>query len=159
MTDKVIVTKGRLDGAGRGELEAVVSTFHVVDKQGDVVLPSAFTEGQAVPLVWHHSWDKPIGAGVIRVERDRAVFKGKLWLDTDDGEQAYRKIRNAGALQEFSWGFEILEAEPATGDGQPVRVIKRTRVYECSPVLVGAGEGTRTLAIKAGRRGAGSAHR
>ncbi len=145
MNQKTIVTKGRTDA--RGELEAVFSTFDVVDSQGDVVKASAFTDGQAVPLTWSHDWDRPIGHGVVRVERDRAVFKGKLWLDTQDGLESFKKIKNNPG-QEFSWGFTILEAEPGVHAGVPVRVITKTIVHEVSPVLVGAGVGTHVLAVK-----------
>lgn len=131
-----------------GYLEAVISTFDVIDSDGDVVLASAFTPGQEVPLVWSHNWDMPIGKGVIAIEGDRALFKGQLWLDTFDGEQAYRKIKNAGSLQEYSWGFRILDADYAERDGRQVRIIKGTEMFEASPTLVGANRDTHTRAIK-----------
>lgn len=131
-----------------GELSAVFSTFNVVDSDGDVVLPSAFTPGQAVPMVWSHQWDQPIGKGVVRVEPDRAIFDGHFFLDTTAGRDAYLTVRNMGALQEYSWGFQVLDMEPGTFDGQPVRFIKRTDLFEVSPVLVGANRDTFTLALK-----------
>lgn len=135
-------------GDEAGYLEAVISTFNVVDSDNDIVEPTAFTAGQEVPLVWDHDWSTPIGKGTISVTNDHAVFRGRLWLDTFDGEQAYRKIKNAGALQEYSWGFRILDADFAERDGKEVRVIKRTEVFEASPTLVGANRQTGTLSIK-----------
>jgi HK97 family phage prohead protease len=123
-----------------------------VDSDGDIVRSSAFTDGQEVPMVWSHDWTMPIGKGKVVVEPERAVFNGRLWLDTDDGVQAYRKIKNAGTLQEFSWGFRILDAEPGEQDGMPVRYITKAEVFEVSPVLVGANRETYTLAIKGRRR-------
>ena len=133
-----------------GSLRAVISTFDVRDLDGDVVTAGAFTEGQAVPLVWSHDWTRPIGRGVIHVEAKRAVFDGQLFLDTDDGLNAYKTIKQMGDLQEYSWGFQILEAEPVTVHGESARRITKAEVFEASPVLVGAaGRGrTRTLAIK-----------
>lgn len=131
-----------------GVLSAVFSTFDVVDSDGDILTAEAFTDGQPVPMVWSHDWSKPIGKGVVKVESERAIFNGRLWLDTDDGMQAYRKIRNAGDLQEYSWGFQIKDAAPGERDGMPVRFITSAEVFEVSPVLVGANRETYTLSLK-----------
>lgn len=133
-----------------GSLRAVISTFDVVDMDGDIVEATAFTDGQAVPLVWAHDWSRPIGKGSIRVEAKRAVFDGQLFLDTADGLNAYNTIKGMAELQEYSWGFRILEAEPVTMQGNQARRITKAEVFEASPVLVGAaGRGrTRTLSLK-----------
>lgn len=151
MLEHKVFTSGaelKTSDAEAGQIEAILSTFGVVDRGGDIVEASAFTEGQEVPLVWAHDWSKPIGKGVVRVEAERAIFVGSLWLDTQDGAEAYKKIKNAGALQEYSWGFMVLDADFAERDGQTVRIIKRTEMFEASPVLVGEGRGTRTLSLK-----------
>jgi len=148
------------DGAGEGRVSAVFSTFGVIDSDGDVVRPSAFTEGQQVPMTWAHDWANPVGKGVIHVEADRAVFECQFFMDTVDGEQAFLKVKNMGDLQEWSWGFRVLDAEIADapdgqaapaqwgrGEGQ-VQYINRAEVFEVSPVLVGANRETETLAIK-----------
>src|SRR5262245_26731898 len=110
---KYVASPGALKGADPpGHLEAVFSTFGLVDRDGDVVLPTAFTPGQAVPLVWAHDWHRPIGKGVIQVDPTRAVFDGELFLDTTAGLDAYTTIKRMGALQEYSWGFQVLDAEP-----------------------------------------------
>lgn len=152
METKQLTTSAILKDAGddAGSIEAVISTFDVVDHGGDIVLASAFQDGQATLMTWSHDWDRPIGKGAIRVEPERAVFAGKLWLDTEDGEQAYRKIKNAGDLQEYSWGFRILDADFGERDGDTVRIIKRTELFEASPVLKGEGMHTRTLSLKSG---------
>lgn len=148
-TTKHITAPATLKADGdEGVLSAVFSTFDIPDSDGDVVRASAFTDGQPVPMVWAHDWTMPIGRGVVKVEPERAVFKGKLWLDTDDGMQAYRKIKNAGDLQEYSWGFRILDAEPGEQGGMPVRFITKAEVFEVSPVLVGANRETYTLSLK-----------
>lgn len=139
-------------GSDEGVLSAVFSTFGVVDQDGDVLTASAFTDGQPVPMVWAHDWSKPIGKGVVKVESDRAIFNGRLWLDTFDGEQAYKRIKAAGDLQEYSWGFQIKNAEPGVLNEQPVRYITSAEVFEVSPVLVGANRETYTLSIKDAKR-------
>lgn len=131
-----------------GTVQAVFSTFNVIDKDGDIVLPSAITHGQQVPMTWHHDWATPVGKGTIRVEEDRAVFDGRFFLDTQAGQEAYKTVKAMGELQQWSWGFRIVDASFEQRDGEFVRIIKRAEVYEVSPVLVGAGENTHTLAIK-----------
>lgn len=132
-----------------GLLSAIVSTFGIVDKDGDVVEPTAFTDGQELPMVWHHDWHKPIGKGVIEVTPEGAVFKGKFNLATSWGRDAYESVKFAEGLQEYSWGFKVTDSAYDEVDGKRIRRIKKAWPIEVSPVLVGAGENTRTLAIKA----------
>jgi len=131
-----------------GAVTAVFSTFNIVDKGGDIVLPSAIAHGQAVPMVWHHDWTTPIGKGVIRVETDRAIFEGAFFLDTQAGQEAYKTVKAMGDLQQWSWAARVVDAAYEQRDGEFVRVIKKTEVFEVSPVLVGEGENTHTLSIK-----------
>ena len=155
---KHVTTPATLKARGEeGAVEAVFSTFGAVDRDGDVVLASAFTDGQPVAMTWAHDWSKPIGRGTVRVEPTRAVFVGKFWLDTDDGLQAYRKVKAMGELQQYSWGFRVLDSEPGRVDGRPVRFIKRAELFEVSPVLVGANSQTGTLALKGAKSTGASA--
>jgi HK97 family phage prohead protease len=135
--------------AAEGAVRATFSRFGVVDRDGDVTKKSAFTDGQDVPMVRSHDWSRPIGKGTIRVLDDRAVFDGRFFLDTIDGLDAYKTVKNLAELQQYSYGFQVLEAEDGTHEGKAVRVLKRLEVFEVSPVLVGAGIGTRTERIKA----------
>lgn len=137
-----------VEGAAEGSLRATFSRFNVVDRDGDVTLSTAFTDGQAVPMVWSHDWDRPVGKGVIRVLPDRAVFEGGFFLDTADGLNAYRTVKNMADLQQYSYGYDPVGKRLGEFEGQPVRFLERLEVFEVSPVLVGAGIGTRTDAIK-----------
>ena len=142
-----------------GRVTAVIATFNVIDRDGDVILPGAFVDGQEVPLVAAHDWsmDGWIGKGVIRVTDTEAIFDGQFWLDTTDGAEAYKKVKNMGDLQQWSWGFHVPEGAARTGvfQGQTVRFLGEDvplEVNEASPVLVGAGVGTRTLSVKGMKR-------
>jgi HK97 family phage prohead protease len=148
---KYVSTKAELktdEGEGQGKLRATFSTFDVIDRDGDVVKRSAIQNGVEVPMVWAHQWDRPIGKGVVKVGREHAIFDGQLWLDTDDGVQAFRKIKNAGPLQEYSWGFQINEWSYGQQDEKDVRIITGAEIFEVSPVLVGSNRETGTLSIK-----------
>lgn len=131
-----------------GSIEAVFSTFNVVDRGGDVVMPGAIEHAKPAPMVWSHDWSRIVGKGVTDVQPDRAVFKGQFFLDTTAGMDAYRTVKNMGSLQEFSWGFLVNEADYEERDGMTVRLIKSTELFEVSPVLVGEGRNTGTLALK-----------
>jgi hypothetical protein len=54
-------------------------------------------------------------------------------------------------LQEWSYGYNVLDGGPGIFDGKRVRELRKLDVFEVSPVLKGAGVGTGTLAIKSGR--------
>lgn len=137
--------------ADAGSVRAVFSTFNVIDKDGDVTLPGAFMQGQAVRLMPAHKTGEPaIGKGTISSEHDRAIFDGKFNLNQIAGREWYESVKDQGDLQEWSYGFSILEAEPGAVGGVKVRVLKRLQVHEVSPVMLGAGVGTETLAIKSG---------
>jgi HK97 family phage prohead protease len=131
-----------------GSVQAVFSTFGSIDRDGDIVLASAFTHGQAVPMVWSHDWSRPVGKGQILVSDGSATFDGAFFLDTDAGRDAYATVKAMADLQEWSWGFRVIDAAFEQREDQYIRVIKRAEVFEVSPVLKGAGIGTHTLAIK-----------
>lgn len=133
-----------------GQVSAVFSTFDVVDSDNDIVLATALTNGQQVPMTWAHRWDVPIGKGTILVQEKQAVFDGGFFTETDAGLEAYKTVKAMGTLQEWSWGFRVIDAGYEQRDDKFVRVIKRAEVFEVSPVLVGAGVGTYTLGIKSG---------
>lgn len=158
---KTIQGKVELKDDGEpGSVSAVFSTFNVVDSDNDVVLASAFTNGQSVPMTWSHDWSKPVGKGQIVVKEDRAVFDGMFFLETDAGLEAYKTVKalSLAGLQEWSWGFRVIDAGYEQRDEKFVRVIKRAEVFEVSPVLVGAGVGTYTLGIKEGVSSADVGH-
>jgi HK97 family phage prohead protease len=149
---KHLTTRAVLKADGDdGAIEAVFSTFNVIDRGGDIVLPGAIEHGKEVPMVWAHDWSKIVGKGITEVSPERAVYKGQFFLDTTAGMDAYRTVKNMGALQEFSWGFLIKDAAYEQRDGESVRLIKSTEMFEVSPVLVGEGRGTGTLALKYGQ--------
>lgn len=149
---KTVKAAAELKADREGSLSAVFSTFGVVDADGDVLVREAFTDGQKVPLVWAHDWSRPVGRGTVRTDAERAIFDGHFFLETTDGRDAYETVKAMSDLQEFSWGFRILDASEEVRDGEPVRIITKAEVFEVSPVLVGSNPETGLLAIKARRR-------
>lgn len=142
----------KISDADKGLVTAVFSTFNVKDHDGDVTLPGAFVDGAEVRISAynHTSWSGalPVGKATIHADEEKAWFEGQFFLDTQMGADTFEVIKNMGDLQEYSYGFDILEAEPGVHDGENVQFLKAVKVHEVSPVLLGAGIGTRTLAVK-----------
>lgn len=138
--------------ATKGEIQAVFSTFDQVDHDGDVTLKGAFTDGAPVQISAfnHGSWEGalPVGKGVIRVNGNEAVLDGQFFMDTQHGRDTFATVKAMGDLQEFSYGYNVADSETGTFEGKSVRFLKALDVFEVSPVLKGAGIGTRTLSVK-----------
>jgi len=133
-----------------GSFRAVFATFDTVDHDGDVTSQGAFKDGQQVRIAyWGHRWqDLPVGRGEIHQDEEQAWVDGQFFLDTTAGKETYQTVKNLGELQEWSYGFDIEESHLGEFDGQDVQFLDRLEVYEVSPVMLGAGIGTRTERIK-----------
>ena len=138
------------EGEEKGSFRAIFSTFNVIDHDGDVTLPGAFEVGQKVRIsYWGHRWhDLPTGRGVIGADDEKAWVDGKFFLDTQAGLETYKTVKNLDELQEWSYGFDINESESGRFEEEDVRFLKKMTVHEVSPVMLGAGIGTMTEAIK-----------
>ena len=136
----------------KGTVECIFSTFNVRDHDGDVTLPGAFTEGQqcAISAYGHRIWDgaPPVGKGSITANTKEARFKGQFFMDIPEAKSTFLAVKGMGDLQEWSYGFDIADAEMGEKDGERVRFLKTISVYEVSPVLRGAGIRTRTTSAK-----------
>jgi hypothetical protein len=135
-----------------GEGLAIISTLNVVDSDGDVVLTGAFGE-QIVQMIPTHDWHSaPIGKASIKESGDSALAEFKLNLKTHLGQEWYSALKfdldNPPVKQEYSYGFSVIEESRGDFEGRNVRFLKKLKVHEISPVLVGAGVGTTTLALK-----------
>jgi HK97 family phage prohead protease len=133
-----------------GQFKAVFSWFDVIDKHGDVTLPGAFEDGAKIKIAsWGHRWENlPVGRGEIHQDEKKAWVDGMFFLDTESGLETYKTVKNLGDLQEWSYGFEALDSSEDKVDGQKVRVLKKLKAFEVSPVFIGAGNDTQTLNIK-----------
>lgn len=138
-------------------IEAVFSLFDVIDSDNDVTKANALRSGYTgnkVPLVWNHDWSKVIGRGIIETDNQKAVFKG-YFLNTEAGKEAYETVKAMQDMQQFSYGFQVLKSSKGThidskGQEVPVRVLEDVKVWEVSPVLVGAQQNSFVQALKSG---------
>ena len=138
-------------------IEAVFSLFDTIDSDNDVTKANALRSGYTgnkVPLVWNHDWSKVIGRGIIETDNQKAVFKG-YFLNTEAGKEAYNTVKEMQDMQQFSYGFQVIKSEKGThidskGEEVPVRVLQDVKVWEVSPVLVGAQQNSFVQALKSG---------
>lgn len=155
MTQKTL-SRVEIKDSSQGIIRAVFSTFDVIDRDGDVTRKSAFRNGAPVRISAfnHGSWEGalPVGRGTILVTEKEAVLDGQFFMNTTHGRDCFETVKAMGELQEFSYGFHVTDSEPGEVEGKSVRIIKGVDVAEVSPVLLGAGVGTRTLAVKGQKR-------
>ena len=75
--------------AAQGLVEAVFARFDVIDKDGDITVKGAFTDGAScvISAYGHKSWEGalPVGKGTIHEVGDTAVFSGQFFLNTSHG--------------------------------------------------------------------------
>lgn len=147
--ERKVLTVAAPDPEGR--VTAIIATLGTVDSDGDIIAPGAIPSGTSVPIsaYGHASWSGalPVGRGVVTEEGDRVVVRGQFFLDTLAGRETFTALSHLAELQEWSFGFlpRLWHAERIAGE--LVRVLDRLDIFEVSPVLVGAGVGTRTVEL------------
>ena len=111
-----------------------------------------------------HDWGSlAVGKGLISEDEDKAIFEGKLNLKDPEAQRVHSwlgfDLENGSPKQEWSYGFtlhkdgfESFEDHDKYGDGRWLKPkddgSPGATVHEVSPVVVGAGEGTGTMAVK-----------
>lgn len=149
-------TRVEIKDEDRGEVTAVFATLNVIDSDGDVTVKGAFEDGAKVRIsaYGHSSWNGtlPVGKGSIREEGDEAILAGRFFLNTPAGADTFKVVKELGAdgLQEWSYGYDAIEYSFGEFEEQQVRYLNKLKVHEVSPVLLGAGVGTRLLTAKSG---------
>ncbi|MFQ5775853.1 MAG: helix-turn-helix domain-containing protein [Kiloniellaceae bacterium] len=153
-THKTGVVLKQLDEAGRGL--ARIATLSAIDSDGDTYAPGAFGEQHAKLLAAHNWQSVPLGKARVFEQGDEALAELRFNLDSEHAREWHAALkfdldaeRSGGPiLQEWSYGFRIVDAAQETRGEERVRVLKRLVVHEVSPVVVGAGVATTTLALK-----------
>lgn len=158
MTIRKALGQVTIKNADLGEVEAVFATFNVVDHDGDLTVPEAITDGAkcVISQYGHTSWagELPVGHGTITKTATEAIFTGTFLMGTPHGRACFDTVKALAdeGLGEWSYGLMNVKSERKTVDGRSVRVLKSIDIPEVSPVLVGAGIGTRTLSAKSGKQ-------
>lgn len=164
MTDaretKVMPIVRHVDGDGKATV-VIASLGGEPDADGDITLPGFFGR-QTVPVVPNHTWSvQPIGKARVFESATEAIAELRFYTKTTSGADYYEAIRadweDGQPVQEYSYGFGLRDGGSSFGDfnGRRVRYLQPLKdgspgvvLHEVSPVLRGAGIGTRTLAVK-----------
>lgn len=150
--DKKSLARVEIKNEAKGEVECVFATLDVVDHDNDVTVKGAFEDGAEVVISAynHKTWEGalPVGKGIIQEVGNEVVMKGQFFMDTTHGRDHFNTIRALGKKCEWSYGFNVDDSSPGEREGKAVRVLKKMTVHEVSPVLRGAGLGTRTTSAK-----------
>lgn len=155
MHTKRLAGRVEVKDADKGTVAVVFATLGVKDLDGDVTVKGAFEDGAPVVIsaYGHKSWDGmlPVGTGSIREVRDEAVMDGQFLLDTTAGADTFITVKALAekGLGEWSYGYDPVKFSFGEHEGERVRFLEQQKVHEVSPVLLGAGVNTRTLAAKA----------
>ncbi|WP_262702042.1 MULTISPECIES: HK97 family phage prohead protease [Streptomyces] len=156
---------GVADGLAEGQFVALVSVFGTEDSMGDVVRPGAFTEtlaewaakGDDIPVIWSHRWGDPfshIGRVVKAVETLQGLEVTGQIEDLEDNPtaaQVYRLLKGRRVTQ-FSFAYDVAEGAWVKDDEHPwggYYELRRLKLHEVGPCLVGANQETELLAAKA----------
>lgn len=134
-----------------GSFSARASTFSLLDRHSDVVVPGAWPVGQRVSVSrWNHSLGEPAaGEGRLAVDGDKGLVKGRLFLDRPEGRWTYRRLKELGSAAQWSYAFSIISSELVEHDDLRIRLLHRLAVYETSPVDSAASINTALLDLKA----------
>lgn len=145
-----------LKATDEGKVQAVFATLKVVDSDGDRLLNGAVGDQTVIMSGYGHaSWmggldGLPVGKGRVFERGDDAVFEGEFFLDTVAGKETFLTVKGVGPLQEWSFALPEIDGVWIEEGNEMIRDIKRVRINEVSPVLMGAGVNTRTLTVKSG---------
>jgi HK97 family phage prohead protease len=140
--------------AQEGRALVKFAAYDEIDHHSDVTVKGAFRDGQriVVSAYNHQSWGGalPVGKGTIRTSADGKSAVGDLqfFMSTEAGRETFETVKELGDLQQWSYGFDVVDSELGEFEGKSVRFLKEVNVHEISPVLVGAGKTTATLAVK-----------
>lgn len=145
-----------------GTASWVMATLNSIDSDGDVTLPGALGEQTFSIQPAHEHTHVPLGKARLYEEGNEAIVEARFNLDIPAARDWHSAIKfdleNPPSIQEYSYGYQPKEGGTKAGEfqGQRVRFFQPKSdgspgidVYETSPVLRGAGVGTRTLAAKA----------
>lgn len=160
-----IKAAGEHEGTEEGVVEAIVAAYNL-DSVGDKILPGAFAEtlaewrgkGDPIPFVWSHDWGNPdahIGVVESAEETDEGLkIKARLDLDEPFAAKVYKLLKGRRVTQ-FSFGYEVEEGafvDSKSDDGDPSGAyyeLRKLKLFECGPCLVGANQQTSLEAVKA----------
>ena len=163
------VKAGKADGLEEGQFEAFVSVMGNKDSYGDVVELGAFddtltewaTSGCPIPVIWSHGYYDVYNHIGWLLDAEQRTIKSKtgLWVfgqldESSDPEDAQArkaaKLLRGKRVTQFSFSYDVIEGgyekSEEHGDYYSLRKLK---LYEVGPTLIGVNQETELLDAKA----------
>jgi uncharacterized protein len=162
------VKAGPADGLLEGQFEALVSVMGNKDAYGDVVMPGAFDDtlaewkasGNPIPVIWSHGYNDLsnhigylVDAAQKTVDGKTGLWvKGQLDVSADPEDAVARKaakLLRGKRVTQFSFSYDVLDAASAKSeDLGAYNELRKLKLYEVGPTLIGANQQTELLAAK-----------
>ena len=155
-----IKAAGTQDGTEDGVFEAIVAAYNI-DSTGDKIVPGAFIDtlkswtdsGDPIPVLWSHMANDPEShIGVVEAAEER-LGEG-LWvrarLDVDEPKalKVYKLLKGRRVTQ-FSFAYDVEDGQYVeTSGGESYFELRRLKLYEVGPTLIGANQATSLLDVK-----------
>jgi hypothetical protein len=154
----LIKSEGEKDA---GTISGYFSTYdRKPDSYGDIIAPGAFTEtikareesGHPFPLCWNHDLDQIIGKVDSIEDTEKGPLMTASFFNTQLAQEK-REIVKSGVVYQFSFAYDILDAEIVTlEDGTKAQELRKLDLFEVSIVPIPANPRAEVTDIKAGRR-------
>lgn len=141
-----------------GTFTGYAATYGNKDLGGDVIERGAFAEtlkehGGKVPILFNHSWMRPIGYGLDAKEDERGLLvTGEFTLGSTDGRDAYETAKHAAKRKQshgLSIGYSIRGEDGAAMRGE-TRRLKSLNLHEYSMAVFPMNPKARIREVKAG---------
>lgn len=155
-----IKAAGEHEGTDEGTFEAIVAAYNL-DSVGDKITPGAFADtlaewkgrGDPIPVLWSHMSHDPeyhIGEVLEAEERPEGLWV-KARIDTEPGSKAAQvyKLLKGRRVTQFSFAYDVEEgAWVDQKDGEGFYELRKLKLYEVGPTLIGANQATELLDVK-----------
>ena len=114
----------------------------------EVIMPGAFAEtilNDDIRALWNHEPGQPLGRtknGTLTLTEDEHGLRVKITPgDTQWGHDAWASIKR-GDVDQMSFGFVAQEEEWSSDDQGPLRILRKVKIDDVSPVTFPAYLGT-----------------
>lgn len=136
-----------------GFFAGYASVFNVVDSQYDSILPGAFSNtlrqrkyNQAIPLLWQHHADEPIGTlTTLREDGNGLYVEGRILLSVQCGREAHALLKS-GVIEGLSIGYTAVDYQFDEQTG--VRYLSEVELWEISLVTFPANPEAGVISVK-----------
>lgn len=124
------------------------SVFNIKDKEGDVVLPGAFSKSLCfahnIKLLWQHRQDQPIGKLLEAREDTKGLYVEGIIFNNLECTRTARKMLIERVVDSFSIGYTVENQF----FGRDIRYLKSLNLLEVSVVTFPANSSARLQICK-----------